>query len=91
MSDALQLEANLKAWAAEKMHDGKLQESDLTEIFPEGYSLRYGGEDPNKDFREMISDISQSSAPPVWPGVLSVLIGGAGAISSFRATGNKQA
>lgn len=91
MSDAMQLEANLKAWTSEKVLDGKLQEGDVVEIFPEGYSLRFGGESPNRNFREMISDISQSSAPPVWPGLLSILIGGAGAVSCLRAYKNNQA
>ncbi len=90
MSDAMQLEANLKAWTSEKVLDGKLQEDDVGEIFPQGYSLRFGGESPNKNFRKMISDISQSSAPPAWPGVLSILIGGAGAVSCLRAHRTKQ-
>jgi|GEM_PF-2299741 len=81
MSDAMQLEANLKAWMTGKIHEGKLQESDIGEIFPEDYSLRFGGENPGKSFRQMISDISQSGAPPAWPGLFSILIGGAGAIS----------
>jgi hypothetical protein len=91
LSDAMQLEANLKRWTSEKVYDGTLQESDVREIFPEGYALRFGGENPNKSFREMILDIARSSAPPAWPGVLSVLIGGAGAVSYFRARNNKQA
>jgi hypothetical protein len=91
MSNAMQIEANLKRWTSEKVYDGRLQEGDVREIFPEGYALRFGGENPNKNFREMISDIARSSAPPTWPGVLSVLIGGAGAVSCFRARKTKQA
>lgn len=91
VSNAMQLEANLKKWTTKKVLDGRLQDSDVQEIFLEGYALQFGGENPNKNFREMISDIARSSAPPIWPGVLSVLIGGAGAVSCFRARKNKQA
>ena len=89
MSNAMGLETNLKRWTSEKVYDGKLQDSDVLEIFPEGSALRFGGENPNKNFREMISEIAQSSAPPIWPGVLAILIGGAGAVSCFRARKNK--
>lgn len=89
-SNAMGLETNLKRWTNEKVYDGKLQDSDVLEIFPEGAALRFGGENPNKNFREMISEIAQSSAPPTWPGVLAVLIGGAGAVSCFRASKTKQ-
>lgn len=90
MSHAMQLEANLHRWTREKVIDGKLLESDVREVFAEGYALRFGGENPNKNFREMISLIALSSAPPLWPGVLAVLIGGAGALSCFRTRNHQQ-
>jgi hypothetical protein len=75
LSDAMQLEADLKRWAVEKVWEGKLDESDVQEIFPEQYALRFGGEHPDKNFREMIEHIAQSSAPPVWPGAFMILVG----------------
>ena len=83
MSDAMQLEANLKGWAAEKVSEGKLDESDLQDLFPEGYSLRFGGEHPSRSFREMIDHIAVSSAPPVWPGWFMIAIGIIGVIHSI--------
>lgn len=74
MSDALQLEADLKRWLAEKVSEGKLDESDVQELFPQD-SLRFGGEHKNRNFLEMIDHIAQSSAPPVWPGEFMIGIG----------------
>ena len=73
------MEADLQIWAT-----GKVSESELIEIFPEDYSLIFGGESRNRNFRKMIEEIAVSSAPPVWPGVASLLIGLAGAVSSIR-------
>ena len=87
MSDAAQLEANLHRWAMGKVDEGKLTEEDVREIFPKGHSLRFGGEDPNRNFHEMIDHIAQSSAPPVWPGVVLVIVGIIGAI---RLPGRRQ-
>jgi hypothetical protein len=81
MSHVMQLEANLKRWASEKVSEGKLTEDDVREIFPENYSLRFGGENPNRSFREMVEHISRSSAPPIWPGVILVALG---VIVAFR-------
>jgi hypothetical protein len=86
MSDAMQMEADLQRWATDKV-----SESELMDIFPENYSLRFGGESKNRNFRMMIEEIAVSSAPPVWPGVASILIGIAGASSSFRDKRNKTA
>src|SRR5690606_26043717 len=83
MSDAMQLEANLKAWATQKVSEGKLVESDVEELFPEGYSLRFGGEHPTQNFREMIDHIAISSAPPVWPGCFMIAIGILGVVHSI--------
>lgn len=91
MGDAAQLEMNLQRWAAGNISEGKLSENDVKEIFPDGYTLVFGGGNPNKDFREMIGDIAQSSAPPVWPGVVSIVLGFIGAVYSFRTSRNKQA
>ena len=85
MSDAMQMEADLQRWAT-----SKVSESELLEIFPENYSLRFGGESKDRNFRMMIEEIAVSSAPPVWPGVVSILIGIAGASSSFRDKRNKK-
>jgi hypothetical protein len=86
MSDASQMEADLKGWAMDKV-----SKSELLEIFPENYSLRFGGESKDKNFRMMIEEIAVSSAPPVWPGVVSILIGLAGAFSPFLDKRNKNA
>jgi hypothetical protein len=83
LSDAMQMEANLKAWATDKV-----SESELLEIFPENYSLRFGGERKDRNFRKMIEDISIAGAPPLWPGLMSILVGLAGIVSTifrFRA------
>jgi hypothetical protein len=90
MSNAMELETNLKRWTNEKVYDGKFKDSDVLGIFPEGSALRFGGENPKKIFREMIAEIAQSRAPPTWPGVFAVLIGGAGAVSCFRARKSRQ-
>jgi hypothetical protein len=79
MSDAMQLEADLQGWARDKVSG-----SELLEIFPENCSLRFGGESTSRNFRKMIEEIAVSSAPPLWPGVMSILIGFAGALSRFR-------
>jgi hypothetical protein len=86
MSDAMQMEADLQRWAT-----SKVSESELLEIFPENYSLRFGGESKNRNFRMMIEEIAVSSAPPIWPGVASILIGLAGVSSSFLDRRNKNA
>ena len=86
MSDAMQMEADLKGWAM-----GKVSESELLDIFPENYSLRFGGEIKNRSFRMMIEEIAVSSAPPVWPGVASILIGLVGAFASLRDKRKKKA
>lgn len=84
MSDAFQLEADLKGWADGKVWEGKLKESDVQELFPQNYSLRFGGELPTRNFREMIDHIAQSSAPPEWPGLLMIGVGILGTIHSFH-------
>lgn len=91
MSDAMHFEAALNSWAAGKVNDGKLQPSDIEEIFPEGRSLLIGGENANQNFEEMVENIAQSCAPADWPGILSVLIGAAGVVSCFRKPAKIQA
>jgi hypothetical protein len=61
-SNAMGLETNLKRWTSEKVYDGKLQDSDVLEIFPEESALRFGGENPNKNFREMIEVVPENGA-----------------------------
>jgi hypothetical protein len=86
MSNAEQMEADLQRWAI-----SKVSESELLEIFPENYSLRFGGESNNRNFREMIEAIAVSSAPPLWPGLVSILVGLVGALSGIRASPSKTA
>jgi hypothetical protein len=86
VSDAMQLEADLDRWVS-----GKVSESDRLQIFPQNYSLRFGGESKDKNFREMIEGVAVSSAPPVWPGVASILIGLVGAVSLIRGSQPKSA
>jgi hypothetical protein len=78
VSDAMQLESDLKSWADQKRKEGKLNNQDILEIFPEGYSLALGGENPNNNFREMIEDISKRNPLPVLPGFVSIAIGAFG-------------
>ena len=75
ISDAIQLEANLKGWASEKISEGKFTLSDVREIFPDNDSLRFGGEHPGRNFRDMIAHLAQSSAPPIWPGFILITVG----------------
>jgi len=82
-SDGMQFERDLKSWATDKVAEGKLTESDVKEIFPEGYALNLGGEVPDRDFRSMIDDISQLSAPPIWPGYILLSVGLLGIIHSI--------
>lgn len=76
ISDAMALENELAGWASGKVVEGKLTGSDIREIFSEDYALRLGGESPQKNFHEMIGDIAGSSAPPIWPGIILIVIGG---------------
>jgi hypothetical protein len=75
MSEAMQVEAKLKSWASAKVSEGKLDESDVRELFPENESLRFGGEQPGRSFRQMIDHIAQAGAPPLWPGVFMMAVG----------------
>ena len=86
LSDAMQMEASLKAWAT-----NKVSESELLEIFPENYSLRFGGERKDRNFRKMIEDISIAGTPPLWPGLMSILVGLAGVVFAIRDKRNKSA
>ncbi len=83
LSDAMQIEHDLYAWAAEKVSAGKLEESDLQEIFIDNYLLRLGGENRSRNFHEMIKNIAHSSPLPTWPGVVSIIVGVVGAVSSM--------
>lgn len=75
-SDAASFQASLHNWMLGKIEEGNLNESDLKDLFPDGYSsLRVGGEKKNENHFQMIERISQSSAPPVWPGFISILVG----------------
>jgi hypothetical protein len=76
ISDAMALENELAGWALGKVVEGKLTSSDIQEIFSEDYALRLGGESPKKNFHEMIEDIAGLSAPPIWPGIILIVIGG---------------
>ena len=79
LSNAMQLEADLHRWLIDKVPS-----DDLEEMFSEDYALRLGGESQKRNFREMISNISQSSAPPAWPGFASLLIGVTGLVFCLR-------
>ncbi|QQL44086.1 hypothetical protein [Sulfuriroseicoccus oceanibius] len=75
MSDAMAFQAALHRWASEKVVDGRLNEDDVKQIFPESYSLGIGGENSDHDFLAMIEHIAESSAPPVWPGAIMCAVG----------------
>jgi hypothetical protein len=90
-SDAAQFEFRWKTWADSKVEAGKLERSDVEELFPDGQRLRFGGENPDRDFRQMISHISRKSVPPAWIGISSLLLGVAGVISCVRSLLAKQA
>ncbi len=70
VSDAMQLEADLKGWA-----DNNATKEAVDEIFSDGYSLKLGGETKNRSFRQMIRDTVARSSVPAWPGVLAVVTG----------------
>ena len=78
MSDAMQLESDLKKWAESKVREGKLKNEDVLEIFPEGYSLILGGEQSDRNFREMVADIATRNYLPVWPGLIALAFGTVG-------------
>lgn len=82
-SDAMALENDLHGWVMKKVLEGRLRESDVVEIFPND-SMRLGGENKNRNFQTMISDIAQMGVPPVWPGIFAVVIGFFGAFSAKR-------
>ena len=83
-SDGAQFERDLKDWATNKVGEGKLTKSDVEELFPEGYALSLGGEVPDRDFRSMIGDISQLSAPPILPSYFLIFVGLLGIIHSVH-------
>ena len=80
ISEGMALENELAGWASRKVVEGKLTSSDIQEIFSDDYALRLGGESPKKNFREMIVDIAGSSAPPIWPGIILIVIGGVSSV-----------
>lgn len=84
MSDAMQLESDLKKWADWKVREGKLKKEDVLEIFPEGYSLSLGGENPNQNFREMVADIATRNPLPALPGILALGLGAWGLLRPCR-------
>ena len=84
VSDAMQLESDLKNWADWKVREGKLRKEDVLEIYPEGYSLKLGGENPNHNFREMVADISTRNPLPIWPGLIALILGIMGLITTTR-------
>ena len=90
MSDAMQLEADLIRWADDKIAEGKLKERDALEIFPKNNSLRFGGENPRRNFREMIEHTALISTPPLWPGVILVVVGVVGAFRLPSASQKKR-
>ncbi len=90
LSNAMQLEANLEAWAYSKASQGKLNQNDIDEIFSEKRGLTLGGENPENSFQEMIKDIVYSSAPPIWPGVVAIFVGMLGVGYSLRISPKKQ-
>jgi hypothetical protein len=77
VSHAMSLESDLKDWA-----DQHANSEAVGEIFDHTYTLKLGGESKQKNFREMIRDISQKSAVPIWPGLVGLIVGIWGAISS---------
>jgi hypothetical protein len=76
----------LKEWLEEKVTNGHLVDSDISEIYEDDGSLRLGVDTAysRMNFSQMMDDSARSSAPPLWPGVLTVLIG-FGGIFSLRA------
>lgn len=80
ISNAMALENELAGWASAKVAEGKLTRKDIQEIFSENYALRLGGESSTKNFRVMIEDIAESSVPPVWPGIILIVIGAVTAV-----------
>jgi hypothetical protein len=75
LSSAMQLEAELHRWA-----DANAPKDALREIFNNDRMLLLGGEHPTWTFREMIEHIATDSIPPLWPAVVSFLLGGLGLI-----------
>lgn len=71
VSDAMALESNLKQWADEHADVAAVEE-----IFDDHHSLKLGGESETRNFRQMIRDISQRGAVPVWPGIIALILGG---------------
>ena len=70
LSSALQLEADLHAWASQNTsHEAR------SEIFDENGALLLGGEHPTWTFREMIEGIAMNAIPPIWPGIIGLVLG----------------
>ena len=82
ISDAMQLESDLKSWTDWKVKEGKLTKEDVLEIFPTGYSLVLGGENKNQNFREMIEDISTRHPLPIWPSFIAIALGAYGLLTT---------
>ena len=72
ISDAMQLESDLKAWA--ETHAGKAA---VDELFEDGDALKLGGESNEQDFRGMIRTIVKTNSIPIWPGLIATLLGAA--------------
>ena len=89
VSDFMSFEHQLYTWADVKVNEDKLTQEDIQEIFAENRTLKIGGENPNKTFREVIYE-SKSVAPPIWPGYGLLLLGGLVLVSLFVPSKNKK-
>ena len=84
VSDAMQLQADLHAWANTKQRAGKLTQEDIDEIFPESYILVFGGETSGRNFNDMIAAIATPRLMPTWPAIAAILIGFMGIVVNLR-------
>lgn len=77
VSNAMALEANLMKWASQHTSTEARRE-----IFKDSYTLTLGGEQDDRDFRQMIRDIVAQSSLPKWPGWIGLTIGITGLVLS---------
>src|SRR5690606_4341684 len=67
LSHAIEFEYKLQEWMMAKEAEGKLDESDIREVFTESGAIKFGGENPEEDFRSMVKGIASDSILPSTP------------------------
>ena len=76
VSNAMQMAGDLGGWAQLKTSQGRLSPREVKEILSEEEgTLRFSMQNRNWNLVQMVVEVSDSASPPVWPGIIAVLVG----------------